>query len=62
MRQDTREGERRLNALRGVVAIFLAMFVAVLSGIRGDDSWQPVILIGAALAVGAGLLIYAFRS
>jgi hypothetical protein len=61
MTQDMRVGERRLSAVRGVVAIFLGMFVAILSAIRGDDTWVPIMLVGACLAVGAGLLVYAFQ-
>jgi hypothetical protein len=61
MTQDTRAGERRLSALRAVVAIFLGMLVAILSAIRGDDTWVPIVLVGACLAVGAGLLVYASR-
>jgi hypothetical protein len=56
MTQSTREGERRLSALRGVVPIFLGAFTAILSATRGDDGWVPIVLVAASFVGGAGLL------
>ena len=55
------EGDRRLFTWYGFVLICLSVFMALLSFSRGYDRWHMIILAGASLAIGAGMLAFAFR-
>jgi hypothetical protein len=55
------EGDRRIIALYGFGLIFLGVLVAFLYVSRDDDSWAPIILTGASLAIGVCMLAFAFR-
>jgi hypothetical protein len=60
-RQDPAEAERWVSARRGAVLILVGVVVAILYVSRDDQSWPPLILVGASFVFGAVLLAYAFR-
>jgi hypothetical protein len=55
------EADRRISALRGVALIVVGVVVAIVYVSRDDQSWPPLILVGASFVFGAVLLAYAFR-
>ena len=55
------EADRRISALRGVVLIAVGAVVAVVYVSRDDQSWPPLMLVGASFVFGAVPLAYAFR-
>jgi hypothetical protein len=60
-RQGPAEAERWISARRGAVLILVGVAVAIAYVIRDDQSWPPLVLVGASFVFGAVLLAHAFR-